>query len=207
MAPGVTAATANDAEAICAVHAVEATGVCVRCGVFVCGQCNNNICEACHEKARAAGSDPVPSFFLKAWNSWALRSLAIGGVATLLDIALGTTLLSLGLPTRAAAMIGVVLGATFTFFANRHFAFREHNPKLASPAIRFIIVTGLSSVVHGQLVVWLRDRYGVPFVISKMAADIVVFTFGQLLLLRYVVFPKKKHDAAHAKAPADQRTA
>ncbi len=139
----------------------------------------------------------------RVWESWATRSLAVGAVATVLDIALGGTLLLLGVPTRGAAMTGVVLGAAFTFFANRYFAFKEHHPELASPAIRFLIATVLSSIAHGQLVVWMRDNAGIPFVVSKMAADLVVFTFGQMLLLRYVVFPKKKAEPVHVAPGAD----
>lgn len=139
----------------------------------------------------------------RVWESWATRSLAVGAVATVLDIALGGTLLLLGMPTRGAAMTGVVLGAAFTFFANRHFAFKEHHPELASPAFRFVVATVLSSLAHGQLVVWMRDSAGIPFVVSKMGADLVVFTFGQMLLLRYVVFPKKKAERVVVGPGAD----
>ena len=133
---------------------------------------------------------------LKVWESWATRSLAVGAVATVLDIGLGASLLAFGASTRLAAMVGVALGALFTFFANRHFAFRDHDPKLASPALRFVAVTVLSMLVHGQFVVWLRDSFGVPYVVSKMMADLAVFTFGQLLVLRFIVFPKAKSVAS-----------
>lgn len=154
------------------------------------------------ESGESAKAAPVPqrgriaSLLVWAWEHWATRSLAVGAIATGIDICFGTSLLLVGMPTRGAAMSGVVLGAAFTFLANRYFAFREHNPKLASPAFRFVVVTGLASIVHGQVVVWLRDGLGVPFVISKMLADIAIFTFGQLLLFRYIVFPKRKEAEA-----------
>ena len=132
---------------------------------------------------------------LWAWSSWATRSLAMGSLATVVDLSFGAVLLLLHSPTRAAAMVGTCAGAAFTFFSNRYFAFREHNPKLASPALRFVLVAGASSVVHGQLVVMLRDWWGVPYVPAKIAADLVVFTFAQLLLLRYVVFPRPRESA------------
>jgi putative flippase GtrA len=133
------------------------------------------------------------AFLERAWKSWATKSLAIGILATGLDIALGTSLLMFAhVPTRWAAMIGSTVGATFTFLANRYFAFRERTSKgLGKEALRFVLVTAVSSLAHGQLVVWLRDHFGVPFVPAKMAADLVVFTFFQLVLLRYVVFTKK----------------
>jgi len=137
----------------------------------------------------------LTSWLVWAWEHWATRSLAVGAIATFIDICFGTSLLLVGVPTRWSAMSGVVLGAAFTFVANRYFAFREHNPKLAKPAVRFVVVTFFASVVHAQVVVWLRDGLGVPFVISKMIADIAIFTVGQLLLFRYIVFPKQKPEA------------
>lgn len=140
-------------------------------------------------------SEPSPaprSLLRRLWSSWATRSLAVGAVATVVDVALGTTLLALGAPTRGAAMTGSIVGAAFTFLANRYFAFRDHAPALAAPAVRFVAVTLLSSALHGQVVVMLRDQAGVPFVVSKLIGDVLIFTFGQLLVLRYIVFPKKK---------------
>src|SRR5438067_11433389 len=117
-------------------------------------------------------SSKMKPFVLKLWRSWATRSLAVGGVATVFDILIGITCLSLvGMPTRFAAMCGVVIGATFTFFANRYFAFKEKNPKLTKPALKFVVATTASMLIHGQLVVLMRDHAGVPFVVAKMIAD------------------------------------
>jgi putative flippase GtrA len=135
----------------------------------------------------------LKSRLLQVWHSWATRSLMVGAGATVLDIALGSTLLFLGATARISAMVGVVLGAAFTFFANRHFAFKERSGEFARPALRFLLATALASVAHGQVVHMLRDNAGIPFVVAKMMADVAVFTFGQMLLLRYVVFPKTKH--------------
>lgn len=130
------------------------------------------------------------------WRSWKTRSLVVGAASTAVDLIVGLSALwILGEGenhSRYAAMAGTVVGCTFNFLANRYFAFRENNPKLASPAIRFIIVTTVQSLVHGQVVSFLRDGMGVPFVPSKMIGDVIVFTFAQLLVLRYIVFPKKK---------------
>ncbi len=139
----------------------------------------------------------LPEFLRRAWRSWATRSLAIGAVATVLDIAVGLTCLNVfRLSTRPGAMLGVAIGATFTFFANRHFAFKDRSQALASPALKFLAATAVSMVIHGQLVVMMRDRFGIPFVLAKIIADIGVFSVGQLLLLRFLVFPKKKVDSA-----------
>jgi putative flippase GtrA len=112
-------------------------------------------------------------------------------------------LVALHLPTRAAAMTGTVLGAVFTFVANQRFAFKDSGSHLtlSRSMVRFAAATLFASVVHGQLVVWLRDTFGVPFVPSKIVSDVLVFTLGQLVLLRYVVFPKAKTPVVTVAAP------
>lgn len=137
------------------------------------------------------------------WRSWATRSLAVGAIATALDVGVGVAFVNgLMAPTRLGAMAGVAIGAAFTFFASRFFAFREHDPSLARPAVRFLLATGLAMLVHGQLVVLLRDGAGVPFVLAKLVADVGVFTVGQLFLLRYLVFPKRKPSLAIGLEPS-----
>ncbi|MFZ5468026.1 MAG: GtrA family protein [Myxococcota bacterium] len=148
-------------------------------------------------------SHRLKATLLRLCRSWATRSLAVGAVASLIDIGMGVLCLGVFLTgTRLAAMTGVAVGAAFTFFANRYFAFREHNPKLASPALRFLLATGASMLLHGQLVVLLRDRLGVPFVAAKIVADMVVFTVGQLFVLRFFVF-RKKRDVASPTSKRD----
>jgi len=192
-----------------------------------------------------------PGLFKRLWGSWATRSLVVGALATAIDLAVGGSLLSFAhVTTVIAARVGVAIGSTFTFAANRYFAFREHNPNVTTRSLVFIVTmavvvttasawaagfvpagwtvpwlfgvgvltatmpaqihwlrhtdpdlkgqvtkfatsTLLSMWAHGLLVQWLRDTLGVPFAFSKMAADLVVFTFIQLLLLRYLVFKKK----------------
>lgn len=127
----------------------------------------------------------------KLYRSWATRSLAIGAVATVVDVSIGTLLVVyLGLGTRAGTMIALAIGTTLNFLAHRFIAFREHNPKLADPALKWATMTVVQTLVHGQLVVMLRDWWSVPFVAAKMISDVLVFTVAQLLLVRYVVFKK-----------------
>lgn len=150
-------------------------------------------------------TQPFRRLFNWAWGSWAARSLAAGGVATVVDILVGLTVLELlevfvvGLqPLRAvsiAAMVGVAVGTTVSFLINRYFAFKEHKAKLAAPAVKFLVITGLAMIVHGQLVAFLKVRYGIPFPLAKIAGDLAIFSVGQLFVLRYIVFPKAKPKA------------
>jgi hypothetical protein len=48
--------------------------------------------------------------------------------------------------------------------------------------------------------VFAHDRWGINYTLAKMLCDLLVFTFGQLLLLRYVVFPKAKHPKPEGEA-------
>lgn len=131
-------------------------------------------------------------------NSWMLRSIALGGVSTAIDVAVGWSLVTAGAPTRVGAMSGIAVGAIFTFFANRYLAFRDTGPRLAGAGVRYVLVLLVLSTIHGQFVVWFRDGLGVHYVLSKFAADLCVFTFGQPLALRYIVFPRRKDAPAAA---------
>lgn len=127
-----------------------------------------------------------------AWHSWATRTLAVGAGATAIDVCILLLCVKLfRLPNPLAAMVGVLVGSVFTFFANKFFAFRDHNPKLAPQAAKFAVATAVGMLIHAQFVYLFADRMGFNVVLAKFAADIVVFTVGQMLVLRYFIFPKK----------------
>lgn len=137
------------------------------------------------------------------FHSWATRSLAVGAAATLLDVLVLLVMVEgLGWSNPTAAMAGVTVGSCFTFFANRHFAFRDHVPELAPQAVRFAVATGLGMLAHAGVVHVFADQLGVPVVLAKLGADVCVFTFGQLLVLRYFIFPRAK-SGPQAAGPLD----
>lgn len=116
----------------------------------------------------------------------------IGAVSTTLDLVTGGIVLWLGGPTRAAAMAGTTVGSTFSYFANRHFAFKDHEEPVAKSGIKYFIMQAVLGIMHGQVTVLLRDNAGVHYILSKMMADMLVVTGPQMLLMRYFIFPKKK---------------
>lgn len=126
------------------------------------------------------------------WKFWAARSLMIGVVSTTLDLTTGSLILWLGGHTRIAAMSGTTVGSTFTYFANRHFAFKDHKEPVAKSGLKFFLMQAVLGIVHGQVTVWLRDGLGIPYVIAKMCADLLVVTFPQLWLMRNFIFPVHK---------------
>lgn len=142
-----------------------------------------------------------------AWRGWATRTLAVGAVATAIDVVILLLCVhAAGLPNPLAAMIGVLVGSTFTFFANKYFAFRDHNPKLAPQAAKFVAATGIGMLVHAQFVYLFADRLGLNVVLAKFGADILVFTVGQMLVLRYLVFPRSQSKSEPPEEPASPPT-
>lgn len=132
------------------------------------------------------------TFLERAWKFWASRTLMIGAVSTTLDLCTGGLVLWLGGPTRAAAMAGTTVGSTFSYFANRYFAFRDHEEPVARSGIKYALMQTVLGIAHGQVTVLLRDHAGIPYVASKMMADLMVVTGPQMFLMRYFIFPKRK---------------
>src|SRR5690606_41214115 len=99
---------------------------------------------------------------------------------------------------------GVPRGAAFAFAASRHLACRDHPPELARQMARFVSSTLVAVVLHAWLVWLLADRVGLHVVLAKFAADLLVFTGGQLLVLRYFVFPKAKPQPVVENAALEQ---
>ena len=93
-------------------------------------------------------------------------------------------------------MAGTTVGSTFSYFANRHFAFRDHKEPVARSGLKYFLMQVALGLAHGQAVVWLRDGLHVPFMIAKMCADLLVVTGPQLYLLRHFIFPAKANEPA-----------
>jgi putative flippase GtrA len=125
------------------------------------------------------------------FDLWATRSLLVGGVATIIDVSCMVTAVEvLHWPRVPAAMLGVAIGATANFLMNRYFAFRDHDGKLAPQAARYALTTGAAMLVHAGFVFVLTNLLGVFYVVSKLIADLIVFSGGHLLLMRFLVFPR-----------------
>jgi putative flippase GtrA len=117
----------------------------------------------------------------------------VGAVATLVDVGvLLAAMRWLGASSAEGAMLGVAVGSTVAFLGNRRFAFRSSATAWMAEALRFVAGTFAGMLVHAMLVRTLADRAGVPVVLAKLVSDVCVFTFGQLLLLRFFVFPARQ---------------
>ena len=129
----------------------------------------------------------------RAWKFWETRSVVVSSIATVFDLGTGLLLLKVfKLEYRASAMGGVAVGSVVTFFASRYIAFRTKDPKLAKPAVKFILTAVALMVIHGQVVVMLRDHFQLNFVFAKVIADLLVFVVGGMVAFRFFVFKKGK---------------
>ncbi len=136
-------------------------------------------------------------------RSWAVPSLMVGAVATLVDIGvLLAAMRWIHASSAEGAMLGVAVGSTVAFLGNRRFAFRSEATAWLPEALRFLAGTAAGMLVHAALVRTLADGMGVPVVLAKLVADVCVFTFGQLLLLRFFVFPARRKLEAIRRARA-----
>ena len=99
-------------------------------------------------------------------------------------------------PSAAAGVLG---GAATSFTLNRRFAFRRAGPVLG-PALRFALGTAALATVHAGAVTWLAVSFRAPLLVAKYASDVAVLLGGNLLLLRYVVFPSPRVRSAQGTA-------
>lgn len=130
-----------------------------------------------------------------------MRALGTGAMGTLLDHGVGLGLAWLGAPTRVAAGSGKLAGALFGYLGHRVFSFTDHAQPLARSGARYALVTVVVTLLHGQLVVWLRDGLGLPYLAAAVLGDAVVGTPVWMLALRFFVFP------AAARSPPGNREA
>lgn len=123
-------------------------------------------------------------------NSWLVRGLGAGAVTSVLDHLVGVTLAFFGVPTRVAAGGGKLVGAIFSYFAHRTFTFKDHAQPVAASSVKYVTFVVLIGAGHGQVVVWLRDGLGWPYLVAAVLADVVLVSPAWMLALRYVIFPK-----------------
>lgn len=117
----------------------------------------------------------------------------MGAVAAACDYAvLMLCAFVLEFPSAVAAMCGLAVGATLNFLLNRNYAFRDCSANLGTTAVRYAAAIGCLMALHAPAVGMLTDRLELPIIVSKLIADVTLLAGGQLLLLRYVVFPRNK---------------
>ena len=149
--------------------------------------------------AQRPGARPARLTFERLRQFWAVRSLAAGALSSCLDLVVLIALVQLGhLNPVLGSMVGVVAGGTVNFFLNKYFAFRDRDPKVGRQILRYAVGTGIALGLHAAVVYTLTVHLRLNYILAKLAADVLVFSVGGLLLNRYVVFPEKAGIAQQA---------
>jgi putative flippase GtrA len=122
---------------------------------------------------------------------WAVRSLSAGAVSSTVDLMVLVLLVERAHVTPVlATVLAVAAGAAVNFLLNKYVAFRDRSPEVARQAARFAAGVGVSLLLHAALVYTLTQRFGLHYLFAKLLADGLIFTFGNLALNRYIVFPE-----------------
>lgn len=132
-----------------------------------------------------------PRWLQRLKDLWAIRSLVVGVGAVLIAVVLGWVVLGLGGPTRLATMGGLAVAWVFTYVANKTWAFSDSDASVAGSTVRFVLMAVGTTLVHGQVVVWLTEGVGLPWTVAKLLGDVLVVTVPNLLIMRFIVFPRR----------------
>ena len=112
---------------------------------------------------RTLTSTPFPQRCAALMRGWATRSLAVGAVATLVDVGVLLACVHwLDFPNPLAAAVGVAVGSTVAFLGNRHFAFPDCEPEVGPQLLRFFCTVSVGMALHASLVHVLADLFAVP---------------------------------------------
>ncbi len=104
------------------------------------------------------------------------RSLGVGGLATLTDLMALTLLVSgVGVPSRAASIPALVLGAVVQFVGNKRFAFRDRSPDWARQGLQFAGVEMLGFAANALLFDLLVTRTPMPYVVARCLGSFFVY--------------------------------
>jgi len=149
--------------------------------------------------------DQIKHHPIRLVRSWISVSLIGNLIGTVFDLGVVIALVQEAhFNPAAAAPCGVAVGATANFFVNKRFAFKDSRGHTGAQLARFLGGTALAAAVHAGLVYLLTNKLGIFYVFSKLISDVLVFTVGNMFLLRFVVFPKNR---AHAKPETAPRHA
>jgi len=134
---------------------------------------------------------PTTTSFARFREYWAVRSLGAGAFSSTVDLMVLVLLVERAHVTPVlATVLAVAAGAAVNFLLNKYVAFRDRDPEVVRQAARFAAGVGASLVLHAALVYTLTQRFGLHYLFAKLLADGLIFTFGNLALNRYIVFPE-----------------
>jgi putative flippase GtrA len=141
-----------------------------------------------------------PTLFTRVREAWPVRTLAAGAISAALDYATLIILVQfVHFVPVVASIVGVLAGGVLDFLLNKYVAFRNRDRRVGRQAATFAAFTGSALVVYAACFYLLTSRFRVPYVIAKMAIDVLVFGVGGFLTNRFLVFPMKKNRGSAAR--------
>lgn len=125
-----------------------------------------------------------------------LRSMIVGSLATVVDLALLALLVSgLNVPPRVASPPALAVGITAQFFGNKLFAFQDHSRAWLRQGALFMAVEALGFGVNLALYDLLIAHTTLPYLPVRMATTSLVY-FGLCLPLWSRIFQQRRRAAA-----------
>ena len=132
---------------------------------------------------------PIPTLAVRL-----VRSAGAGAVATLVDLAFLTGLVSLaGISARAASVPALVLGNVATFFGQKYFAFQGQRAHAVGQAVRFVLVEGggfVLNVLLFELVLRLLPAATSHYALARLLTTNSVWLLYSFPLWHLVFRPK-----------------
>lgn len=117
-----------------------------------------------------------------------LRSMAVGAVATAVDLALMALLVSaMGLPARVASAPALTLGIAAQFVGNKLFAFEDRSRAWLRQGGQFLAVELLGFAANLLLYDLVMAHFELPYLLVRLATTSLVY-FGICLPLWSRIF-------------------
>jgi putative flippase GtrA len=147
-----------------------------------------------------AGPPTEKTFVARVREAWPVRTLAAGAISVAADYAILIILVELGhLAPITASILGVLVGGVVDFVLNKYAAFRNRDPRVGRQAAIFAAYTGVALLIYSPCFYLLTRALHVPYVLAKMAIDVLVFGIGGFLTNRFLVFPAQTPDRPAAR--------
>jgi putative flippase GtrA len=135
------------------------------------------------------------------------RSLAVGVVATLADVAILHALVSAGLAPTAANVPSLLLGVTLQFFGNKYWAFLDGSRRILEQSALFAVVEAgtfvLNAAAFHALVAWLD----VPYWSARPLGTFAVYALFSYPLWARIFSPGAARRARGSRRPRSRAPA
>ena len=105
-----------------------------------------------------------------------LRSVGVGGVGTVTDLAVLTLIATgLGLGPRIASPIALAAGLTVQFFGQKLFAFKDKRPAWGSQAALFLLVEAVAFMLNLAIFDLVVRFVPAPYLLLRVAVQFVIY--------------------------------